>query len=76
MKYEAWEAIMRRLVWYRGVLALRLAEWTEARVDACSDLDELQALVRLTERVEQNERRMDRHMGRGLAALPAPPTGH
>jgi hypothetical protein len=76
MTFETWEAIMRRLVWYRGVLSVRMAEWPEARVDACTDVEELQGLVRLTERVERNEARMDRHMGRGLAALPAPPTGH
>lgn len=76
MKFETWEAIMRRLVWYRGILSLRMADWPEARIDACSDPEELQAVVHLTERVERNEQRMSRHMARGLAALPTPPTGH
>jgi hypothetical protein len=47
-----------------------MAHWSQERIDACTDLAELQQLVKLTERVERHQERMNRHMDRGLAALP------
>ena len=73
MTFSTWEALAKRHVWYRDIaLAAKLREWPAERVDGCSDLEALQRVINLTERVERHTLRMHRHMERGLAALATP----
>ncbi len=71
MRFETWEAIAAKHLRYRELLMTRMAEWSESRVAACTDPQELRDVMRLTERVEQHEARMGRHLQRGLGEIPA-----
>lgn len=76
MRFESWEAVARRHVWFRDVLRARMAPWTEDAINACTDMEALKGLVNLAERIERHEERMSRHMAHGLAALAAPHMRH
>lgn len=71
MKWHTWEAIAKRHPWYRNLLAQKMAE-SEAS-DACRDMDIRRHTVKLAERAERHQERIERHMARGLAAIPTPP---
>ena len=71
MKFSTWEVIAKRHVWYRALLVERMAEWPETRVDACTDLQRLQYVLKLSERVERHQARMDRHINRAMDQIPA-----
>ena len=74
MSFSTWEAIARRHFWYRELLHEWMKEWPEERVYACTDMRILLAVIKLTERVERHRDRTDRHMERGMAALPVKDT--
>jgi hypothetical protein len=72
MTFDTWETIMKRLVWYRDkVLKTKMLEWPEEKIEACTDPNQLQYVLRLAERVERCQQRMDRHMEKGMALIPA-----
>ena len=71
MTFDTWEAIMKRLVWYRDeVLETKILEWPQEKIDTCTDQNQLRYVMRLTERVERCQQRMDRHMDKGMALIP------
>lgn len=71
MKWDTWEAIAKRQVRYRDALTARLAQWSEDKIEACTDMETLGYIVCLSERMERHQLRMNRHMDRALAAWPA-----
>ena len=72
MSFDTWKAIGDRHLWYKRLLHDRVQEWTRERIESCRDLSTLQGVVRLTERVERHDERMDRHSKRGLELVEGP----
>jgi hypothetical protein len=72
MSFPTWQAIAARHIWYKRLLVERMQEWSQERIDSCRDLATLQRVIRLTERVERHDLRMDRHGKRALELLEGP----
>lgn len=75
MTFDTWQAIANRHVRFRAVLIARMELWPDARIEACKDLAVLRQIVRLAERAERHDERMNRHLERGLAHIKSPSNG-
>ena len=62
--FKAWEARLRRYLWYQGVLAARMRAWPRERINACEDTNVLNGLVKLGERAQRHEQRIKRNRER------------
>jgi len=72
MSFDTWRAIAARHIRFRDLLVDKMKEWPQERIDACKDLPTLQGVIRLTERVERHQERMDRHSKRALELVEGP----
>lgn len=75
MKFDTWQAIAKRHVWYRDLLKLRMAEWDDDRIAECTDSETLEAVIDLAERAEKHQVRMERHLSRGMVIANCPSVG-
>jgi hypothetical protein len=69
MKLSTWQAIAARHIWFKEVLRTRAEEWPDERIGASTNPDHLLGVIKLFERAERHELRIQRHLDRALSAM-------
>ena len=67
MDLDTWTALTKHQLRYRDLLVKRMDDWRREHIGSCADIAALQNFIRLTERVERNERRIRKHGAKMLA---------